>query len=260
MPSTRRLDLFGRLGERRQQLAGTLSGGEQRMLTLARVLVLRPRLLVADELSLGLAPLVTAEVYQTLERVREAGCALLVVEQHLDHALQLADEVLVIHTGEVAFRGSPAEARQMHDSVFLCHRATRPPAPASAPRGALVTAPGADHACWCLRATVPAAVYRRRGEVELAERPLPPPGEAEGGGRGGLLRGVRLGPAHDRGGLGDVPATCSATNGAGTVTEVGPGVDRLAVGDRVLAVHEPRCGVLRRLPCRPALSVRARNR
>lgn len=112
-------ELFGRLGERRRQLAGTLSGGEQRMLTLARVLVLQPRLLIADELSLGLAPLVTAEVYRTLERVREAGCALLVVEQHLDHALQLADEVLVIRTGEVAFRGTAAEAREMHDTVFL---------------------------------------------------------------------------------------------------------------------------------------------
>ena len=112
-------DLFPRLGERRGQLAGTLSGGEQRMLTLARVLVLRPRLLVADELSLGLAPLVTAEVYQTLRRVRDAGCALLIVEQHLDHALELADEVVVIRKGEVGFRGAPQDAAALSQSILL---------------------------------------------------------------------------------------------------------------------------------------------
>jgi branched-chain amino acid transport system ATP-binding protein len=111
--------LFPRLQERRAQLAGTLSGGEQRMLTLARVMVLRPRLLIADELSLGLAPLVTTEVYQTLAQVKGAGCALLIVEQHLDHALELADEVAVIRKGEVAFRGTPAEAAELSHSVLL---------------------------------------------------------------------------------------------------------------------------------------------
>jgi branched-chain amino acid transport system ATP-binding protein len=113
------LGLFPRLDERRGQLAGTLSGGEQRMLTLARVLVLKPRLLVADELSLGLAPLVTAEVYRTLEQVRAAGCALLVVEQHLDHALALADQVVVIRKGEIAFTGTPEEARALGDHILL---------------------------------------------------------------------------------------------------------------------------------------------
>jgi branched-chain amino acid transport system ATP-binding protein len=112
-------ELFPRLGERRTQLAGTLSGGEQRMLTLARVMVVRPRLLIADELSLGLAPLVTTEVYQTLAQVKAAGCALLVVEQHLDHALDLADQVVVIRKGEVAFRGTPAEAAELSHSVLL---------------------------------------------------------------------------------------------------------------------------------------------
>lgn len=111
--------MFPRLAERRDQPAGTLSGGEQRMLTLARVLVANPRVLVADELSLGLAPLVTTEVYRTLERVREAGCALLVVEQHLDHALELADEVVIIAKGEITFRGTPAEARAIDSSVLL---------------------------------------------------------------------------------------------------------------------------------------------
>ena len=111
--------MFPRLAERREQLAGTLSGGEQRMLTLARVMVANPRVLVADELSLGLAPLVTAEVYRTLERVREAGCALLVVEQHLDHALALADEVVIIARGEVTFRGTPQQARELDGSILL---------------------------------------------------------------------------------------------------------------------------------------------
>lgn len=112
-------ELFPRLAERRDQLAGTLSGGEQRMLTLARVLVIRPRLLIADELSLGLAPLVTGEVYQTLAQVKQAGCALLIVEQHLDHALDLADSVVVIRKGEVAFRGTPSEAAELTHSVLL---------------------------------------------------------------------------------------------------------------------------------------------
>jgi branched-chain amino acid transport system ATP-binding protein len=99
--------LFPRLGERRRQNAGSLSGGEQRMLTLARVLVLEPRLLIADELSLGLAPIITTEVYVVLERILETGTSLLVVEQHLDHALGVAHEVVALERGEVAFRGRP---------------------------------------------------------------------------------------------------------------------------------------------------------
>lgn len=105
---------FPRLEERRRQLAGTLSGGEQRMLTLARVMVLRPRLLIADELSLGLAPLVTAEVYQTLRRIRNQGTALLVVEQHVDHALALADDVVVVRKGEVVHRGPASDGVDAH--------------------------------------------------------------------------------------------------------------------------------------------------
>lgn len=105
----RAFDLFPRLAERREQAAGTMSGGEQRMLTLARVLVLEPRVLVADELSLGLAPIITSEVYRVLERIREHGTALLVVEQQLDHALGIADEVVELERGTVVFRGTPNE-------------------------------------------------------------------------------------------------------------------------------------------------------
>ena len=100
--------LFPRLGERRTQLAGTLSGGEQRMLSLARVLARPPRLLIVDELSLGLAPIVVEEVYATLARIKDEGTALLVIEQHVHHALELADEAAILHQGRVAFRGPAA--------------------------------------------------------------------------------------------------------------------------------------------------------
>lgn len=106
----RAYDLFPRLGERRTQAAGLLSGGEQRMLTLARAMVLEPALLVADELSLGLAPVVTDEVYTVLARILEQGTALLVIEQHTRHALALAHGAVVLERGTVAFAGSCAEA------------------------------------------------------------------------------------------------------------------------------------------------------
>ncbi len=105
----RAIELFPRLGERRQQNAGSLSGGEQRMLTLARVLVMEPKLLIADELSLGLAPIITNEVYLVLQRILAAGTALLVVEQHVEHALAIASQVISMERGSVAFRGRPDE-------------------------------------------------------------------------------------------------------------------------------------------------------
>lgn len=96
---------FPRLAERRRQLAGRLSGGEQRMLALARVLAVPPKVLVVDELSLGLAPRVAAEVYATLEEIRRAGTALLVIEQQVPRALELAGEVVVLRKGEVRYNG-----------------------------------------------------------------------------------------------------------------------------------------------------------
>jgi branched-chain amino acid transport system ATP-binding protein len=98
-------DLFPVLGERRTQLAGTLSGGEQRMLSMARVMVERPKLLVADELSLGLAPVMIDRLYESLDRIRDEGTALLVVEQHVGHALRLCDRVAVLDHGLVAWTG-----------------------------------------------------------------------------------------------------------------------------------------------------------
>ncbi len=98
-------ELFPQLSERRRQLAGSLSGGEQRMLALARVLVHPPKLLVVDELSLGLAPIIIDDVYRNLAQLREKGVALVVVEQQVEHALGLADRVVVLSRGEVSYDG-----------------------------------------------------------------------------------------------------------------------------------------------------------
>jgi branched-chain amino acid transport system ATP-binding protein len=103
-------DLFPRLGERRSQVAGTLSGGEQRMLAMARVLVDAPKVLIADELSLGLAPTLVEQTYHSLAALREAGTALLVIEQHVSHALELCDDVVVLEYGAVAWSGPSGEA------------------------------------------------------------------------------------------------------------------------------------------------------
>jgi len=105
--------LFPRLGERARQLAGSLSGGEQRMLALARVLVHPPKLLVVDELSLGLAPIIIEDVYRSLSQLREKGVALLVVEQQVEHALELADRVVVLSRGEVSYDGPPVPVEDL---------------------------------------------------------------------------------------------------------------------------------------------------
>ncbi len=102
--------LFPVLSERRRQLAGTLSGGQQRMLSMARVLVESPKLLIADELSLGLAPIVVDQVYANLARLREAGTALLIVEQHVTHALSLCDRAVLLRRGSVSWQGPSSEA------------------------------------------------------------------------------------------------------------------------------------------------------
>jgi branched-chain amino acid transport system ATP-binding protein len=105
-------ELFPALGGRRRQLGGTLSGGEQRMLSMARVLVEEPTVLVADELSLGLAPIVIDEVYANLERLRGAGTSLLIVEQQIGHALSLCDRVVLLDHGAVSWEGSPTDAAE----------------------------------------------------------------------------------------------------------------------------------------------------
>ncbi|HUA96413.1 MAG TPA: ABC transporter ATP-binding protein, partial [Acidimicrobiales bacterium] len=107
---TRAYEAFPVLGERRRQRGGTLSGGQQRLLSLAKVLVVPPQLLVADELSLGLAPVVVDAVYEGLREINRAGTALLVVEQQVDRVLALAEQAVVLEHGSVAFAGPSAEA------------------------------------------------------------------------------------------------------------------------------------------------------
>jgi ABC-type branched-subunit amino acid transport system ATPase component len=109
----RAYETYPRLGERRDQLAGTLSGGEQRMLALARVLAVPRRLLVVDELSLGLAPAVLDEVFEALRRVLESGTALLIVEQHVERALELASRAVVLSEGRVTFEGHLEDGREV---------------------------------------------------------------------------------------------------------------------------------------------------
>jgi len=100
---------FPRLKERRDQLAGTLSGGERQMLALGRALMSRPKLLMLDEPSLGLAPLVVREVFHVIAELRAAGVAILLVEQNARAALQVADYGYVLETGEMVLEGSASE-------------------------------------------------------------------------------------------------------------------------------------------------------
>jgi len=99
-------DYFPRLRERQKQQAGTLSGGEQQMLAIGRALMLRPRLMLLDEPSFGLAPLIIQEIYQIMRRIREAeGTSMLLVEQNANIALNLADHAYLLETGDVVMSG-----------------------------------------------------------------------------------------------------------------------------------------------------------
>ena len=109
----RAFTLFPGLGDRRRQLAGTLSGGEQRLLSLAGVLLESPRVLIADELSLGLAPLIVDEVYATLARIRETGTSLVIVEQHLGPALAICDRAVLLDRGTIAWHGDTDDAAEV---------------------------------------------------------------------------------------------------------------------------------------------------
>jgi branched-chain amino acid transport system ATP-binding protein len=100
---------FPRLKERRAQLAGTLSGGERQMLALGRALMARPKLLMLDEPSLGLAPLVVKDVFRAIAELRASGVSILLIEQNARAALQLADYGYVLETGETVLEGTAAE-------------------------------------------------------------------------------------------------------------------------------------------------------
>lgn len=107
---------FPRLKDRRTQLASTLSGGERQMLALGRALMSRPRLLMLDEPSLGLAPLIVQEIFHIIEDLKGSGVSILLVEQNARAALQLADYGYVLETGNVVLEG-PAEALQQDERV-----------------------------------------------------------------------------------------------------------------------------------------------
>jgi len=102
---------FPVLRDRLGQTAGTLSGGQQQMLAVARALVTNPRLVLADELSVGLAPVVIDEIFAAVQVLRETGVSLLIVEQYVDRVLAVADYVYVLHKGRVVFVGEPAQCR-----------------------------------------------------------------------------------------------------------------------------------------------------
>jgi branched-chain amino acid transport system ATP-binding protein len=104
----RMLDLFPRLRERRDQLAGTMSGGEQQMLAMARALMSRPRVLLLDEPSMGLSPIMVDKIFEVVRDVHSRGMTVLLVEQNARRALQIADRAYVMDSGEITMAGEAA--------------------------------------------------------------------------------------------------------------------------------------------------------
>ncbi|MEJ2098434.1 MAG: ABC transporter ATP-binding protein [Desulfobacterales bacterium] len=102
-------ELFPRLAERHKQMAATLSGGEQQMLAIGRALMSEPQLLLCDEISLGLAPVVIKEIYQRLRQINTEGITIVLVEQDIRQSLKVADHAYVMLEGKVVFEGSPKE-------------------------------------------------------------------------------------------------------------------------------------------------------
>jgi branched-chain amino acid transport system ATP-binding protein len=111
------LELFPRLGERFRQLAGLLSGGEQQMLAIGRALIGNPQVLLLDEPSEGLAPLLVAEVARTIKQLKDGGQSIILVEQNSGLALEVADQVVIFNTGRCVFSGAVKEVRNNHDLI-----------------------------------------------------------------------------------------------------------------------------------------------
>lgn len=108
----KQFQIFPRLGERRQQLAGTLSGGEQQMLAIARAVMSRPKLLLLDEPSLGLAPQIVREIFSVINNLRDSGVTILLVEQNANLALATADRGYVLEAGQIAIAGQASDLLQ----------------------------------------------------------------------------------------------------------------------------------------------------
>jgi branched-chain amino acid transport system ATP-binding protein len=104
-------DLFPRLKERERQKAGTMSGGEQQMLAIGRALMARPKLLMLDEPSMGIAPILVQRIYETIAEINQQGVAILLVEQNANYALDVSKRGYVLETGEVALTNQSAELR-----------------------------------------------------------------------------------------------------------------------------------------------------
>lgn len=115
------LALFPALEPLMGRQTGSLSGGEQQMLTLARALMPRPRLLLVDELSLGLAPLIVSSLLEKLRQLANSGIGVLMVEQHVDQALRVADRVMVMARGRVSFKGAAGELRGQRDRLVAAY-------------------------------------------------------------------------------------------------------------------------------------------
>ena len=120
--------LFPLLKDRPNSLAGTLSGGQQQMVAIARALMSEPRILIFDELSLGLAPAVADEIFVALEQLRLWGIAMVLIEQNVYRSLAVADRVYVMERGHVSFVGSPEELRQHErlEEAYFGRQARRP--------------------------------------------------------------------------------------------------------------------------------------